>query len=123
MVFLLAVEVAAPLPVADGVGAVADVLPRQGTRFTFIQIVVDGCPVHMAGLRFHDPEILLLEAACQVIGRTIFVLVDVTLADVIIPGGQIEILGDGVMIVAIKPAHHIGGDELAGCGVSRMASS
>jgi len=42
VVFLLAVEVGAPLPVGDGVGSMAYVMPGHGTDSTFVEGVVVG---------------------------------------------------------------------------------
>ena len=71
VVLLLAVEGGAPLPVADGVGAVADGLPGHGAGFAFIEGVVDGRPVDEAGLGLHDPEVFAEEAAGEVVGGAV----------------------------------------------------
>ncbi len=76
-----------------------------------------GRPVDAAGLGFHDPEVLAVEAAGKIVGGAVFVAVELPVADVVIPGGEVEILADGVVIVAVEPAHHVGGDELAAVGV------
>ena len=68
VVFLLAIQRAAPLPVADGVRAVSDGVPGHRPYFSFVQRVVDRRPVHRAGLGLHDPEILAFESAGQVVG-------------------------------------------------------
>src|ERR1019366_5823258 len=69
--FLLPVERTAPLPVVDVIGSVADGLPCHGTSLPAIQEVVDGGPIHCAGLCLHHPEVLALEAAGQVMGKTV----------------------------------------------------
>src|SRR5208283_1029925 len=63
VILLLAVQGAAPLLITNRVRTVANGVPGHGTDFTLIEGVVDTRPVHGAGLRFHHPEILLLEAA------------------------------------------------------------
>ena len=117
VVFLLAVEGGAPLPVGDGVGAVADVVPGHGADVALVEGVVVDVPVDEAGLGFHDPEVLAEEAAGEVVGGAVGDGVEVAGADVVVPGGEVEVLGDGVVIVAVEEAHHVGGDELAGVGV------
>src|SRR5208283_1523722 len=111
VILLLAVQGAAPLPVADGVRTVANGVPGHGTDFALIEGVVDARPVHGAGLRFHHPEILLLEAARQVVGEAVLRGVEMALANVVVPGGEIEVLYHSVVVVAIEPAHGVGGDE------------
>src|SRR5690348_7885358 len=39
------------------------------------------------------------------------------LAHIIVPGGEIQVLGDGVMIETVEPAHGVAGDELATIGM------
>jgi hypothetical protein len=36
---------------------------------------------------------------------------------VVIPRGQIKILGDGVMVITFEPSHHVRGDELLRIGI------
>ena len=92
MILLLAVQRAAPLPVTHGVGAVADGLPRHRADFALVESVVDLRPVHEAGLRLHHPEVLSLEPAGQVMGSAIADRVEMALADVVVPGREVEIL-------------------------------
>src|SRR4029077_14714190 len=66
VILLLSAQGAAPLPVADRVGAVTDVVPRHRAHFSFIECVVDARPIDRPRLRFDDPKILLLEAAREV---------------------------------------------------------
>src|SRR5690242_8619636 len=40
-----------------------------------------------------------------------------TFPDVVVPRRKIEILTDDVMIVAVEPSHHVGGNELPRIGV------
>src|SRR6185312_9523284 len=114
VILLLPVECAAPLPIADGVGTVADVVPRHGANLAFVERGVYVRPVDRTGLRFHHPEVLALEAARKVVSRAILYGIEVTLSHVVIPGGEIEVLLDGVVIEAVEPSHRVGGDELAG---------
>src|ERR1700691_2336278 len=48
--------------------------------------------------------------------------VEMPLADIIIPNGKIKVLGDGVMVESVEPAHRVGCDELAciGMGTNRV---
>ena len=117
MELFLAVEGGAPLPVGDGVGAVADVVPGHGADLAFVERVIDGGPVDEAGLGLHDPEVFAQEAAGEVVGGAVRGGVEVAAADVVIPGGEVEILRDGVVVEAVEPAHHVGGDELVRIGV------
>lgn len=43
--------------------------------------------------------------------------VEMSLPDIVVPGGEVEILFDHVVIEAVKPAHCVRGDELPGIGV------
>src|SRR5580658_3282834 len=40
-----------------------------------------------------------------------------SLPDIIIPPGKIKVLRDGVVVVSVEPAHHVGRDELACIGM------
>jgi hypothetical protein len=82
---LLAVEGGAPLPVADGVSAVADVVPCHGADLALVERGVDGLPVDEAGLSLHDPEIFSQEAASEVVGGSVGIRVEVAATDVVVP--------------------------------------
>ncbi len=123
VIFLLAVQRAAPLPVAHDVGAMSDGVPRHRPHFSFVERVVDGRPVHRAGLGLHHPEILALEAASQVVGKAVPGRIEMSLADVVVPGGEIEIFFDYVVIEAVIPAHCVCGDELPGSRNWRESTS
>ena len=85
MVFLLAVEVGAPLPVGDGVGTVANVMPGHRADAALVEGVVVGVPVDEAGLGFHDPEIFAEEAAGEVVGGAVVDGIELAGADVVVP--------------------------------------
>ena len=68
VIFLLSVERAAPLPVANFVRAMRDCLPRHGSNFPFIKKVVHARPIHCTWLSLHDPKIFPFESAGQVVG-------------------------------------------------------
>ena len=91
VVLLLAVERVAPLPIEHGVGAVADGLPGHGAGFAGIERGIHRRPVHRAGLGFHHPEILALPAARKVVHGGIARNIQVPFADVVVPGGEVEI--------------------------------
>jgi len=88
--FFLSVERAAPLPIANVIGAVADGLPSHGTSFAAIQEVVEGGPIHRAGLGLDHPEILALEAARQVMGKTVLCGVNVAGANVVVQDAKVS---------------------------------
>ena len=111
VIFFLAVKSTAPLPVAHRVGTVTHIVPGHGAHLSFIECVVDRGPVHGPGLRFHDPEIFLLESTRQVVSKAVLRDVELALADVVVPGCKVEILFHSVMVVAVKPTHRIGGDK------------
>ena len=113
MIFLLAVQRAAPLPVAHRIRAVPDRLPGHLAHLAAIQHDVHRRPVHGAGLGLHHPEILALETSRQVVRHAVARGVQVAAADIIVPRGQIQFLAKNVMIEHVVPAHEIGGDELA----------
>ncbi len=85
VVLLLAVEGGAPLPVGDGVGTVADVVPGHGADAAFVEGVVVGRPVDGAGLGLHDPEVFAEEAAGEVVGGAVGDGVELAGADVVVP--------------------------------------
>ena len=95
----------------------SDVVPGHGADLALIEKVVDVRPVDRAGLRLDHPEILSLETARQIMGGAVASGLEMALADIVVPRRHIEILRDGVVIEAIEPTHHVGGDELAGVGV------
>ena len=117
VVLLLAVGSAAPLPVLDGFGAVADGLPCHIADLAFEQGRVGLTPVDEGGFGFHDPEIFLLISAGEVVGGAVRDVVVVVGVDVIVPCGDVENAVYGVFIEAVEPAHGVGGDELARVGV------
>ena len=59
-------------------------------------------------------KFLPLESASQVVGKAVPGRVEVSLADVVVPGGEVEIFFDYVVIEAVIPAHRVRGDELPG---------
>ena len=69
VVLLLAVEGGAPLPVLDGVGAVADGLPGHGADLALVEGVLIGRQLTKPGCGLHDPEVFALVAADKVVAR------------------------------------------------------
>src|SRR6185369_16719304 len=68
-------------------------------------------------LGLHDPEVLAFESASQIVGKAILGGIEMSLPHVVVPGGEVEIFLDHVVIEAVKPAHGVCGDELFGIGV------
>src|ERR1700751_5446407 len=95
----------------------SDGVPSHGAHFALIQRVVHRGPVDEAGLGLDDPEILALEAAGEVMGGALATGIHGALADAVAPGGKVEVVGDGVVIESVEPAHGIGSDELAAIGI------
>ena len=94
-----------------------DGVPGHRPDFPFIERVVDRGPVYRAGLSLHDPEILAFESASQIVGEAVSGGIEVPLSDIVIPGGEVEVFLDHVVIEAVKPAHRVRGDELLGIGI------
>ena len=117
MNLFLSVEGAAPLPVIDVVRTMADGLPSHGAGFSAIQKVIHRRPIHRSRLRFHDPEILPLEAAGQVMRQTVVGGIDVATAHVVIPRSESQRLGDLVVVESIEEPHQIPSDELTRVGM------
>ena len=113
----LSVQRAAPLPIIDIIGAVADGLPRHRAGLTAVEEIIQRRPVHRARLGLHHPEILPLKAASQVVGEAVVCGVYVPRADIVIPGSKGERLADDVVIEAIEKSHEVAGDELPRFGV------
>src|ERR1700730_15852939 len=97
VVFLLAIQGAAPLPITHDVSAMYDGVPGHGTHLSFIERVVDGPPVYRARLGLHDPEILAFESASQVMCESVLGWVEVSLAYVVVPRSEVEIFFDDVV--------------------------
>ena len=117
VILLLSIERAAPLPIADFIGAVADVLPGHGADFAAIQKIIVARPVHGAGLRFDHPEIALLESAREIVRETFAIDAHVAGANVVVPRRDGEGLAHDVVIEAVEKSHEIRGDELARIGM------
>jgi hypothetical protein len=96
---------------------VPDVVPSHGAHLALVEPVIDVGPIHAAGLCFHHPEILSLEATRQVMRRTVAHRIKMSLPDVVIPRGQVKVLRNRVMVIAVEPSHHVGGNELARIGI------
>ena len=56
----------------------------------------------MPGLRLHDPEVFLFEPARQIISGAVFIGVQVSFADIVIPRGQIKVFRDFIVIVTVR---------------------
>ena len=50
-------------------------------------------------------------------GETVLGWVEVSLAHVVVPGGEVEIFLYNVVIEAVEPSHGVGGNELFGIGI------
>jgi hypothetical protein len=100
----------------NGVGAVLHCLPAHFAHLARAHRAVDRHPVDPPGLGFHQPEILLLVAAHQIVIGAIGDPVRLRILDVIVPGGDIEALVQREMIEPVVPEHGVGGDELARIG-------
>ncbi len=92
-------------------------VPGHGSRFTLIENVVGLRPVDVAGLGFHDPEVFALKATGQVVTGAGHQVIVMTCPDVPVPGGEIQVTGQRVMVKSAEPAHEIvrnpgGGGEL-----------
>src|SRR6185437_9239253 len=96
------------------VGAVSDRLPRHGAHLAFVERVIDGRPVDEARLRLHDPVVPPLPAAHEVAERAVAIRVEMSLPDIVVPGGEIEVVREGVVIPVVAPAEaaEVAGDEL-----------
>jgi hypothetical protein len=91
---------------------VTDIVPRHRPHFSLEQRGVDGCPVHESRLRFHYPKIPLQKTAREIVTRPVVNYVEVPGANVVVPGGEIEIATDSVMIKTVEPSHHVRRDPL-----------
>jgi hypothetical protein len=88
-------------------------MPDQRSNGPGLQRDVDGLPVDERGLRFHDPEVLALEPAGEIVREAVLNGVDGAGANVVVPRCEVEHALSHVMIVGIEEAHGVGGDELA----------
>ena len=91
----------------------ADGLPGHGASFAAIQEIIEGGPIHSAGLRLHHPKILALEASRQVMREAIAVGIYVASANIVVPRGKGERFGDRVVIESVEEAHEVAGRKLA----------
>ena len=94
----------------------SDGVPRHSAHLSFVERVVNRRPIYRSRLGFHHPEILAFEPASQVVSEAVLGRVQVSLADVIVPGGEVEIFFHDVVIEAVVPSHGVCGDELFGIG-------
>src|SRR5579875_1023138 len=104
MILLLAVQSAPPLPIGHAVGPVPDVLPRHFSYFAFIERITDRSPVHECWLHFHYPEIFTLPSAGKIVDEAISIWIQVPLANIVVPGSEIEIFCYGVMVKSVGPS-------------------
>src|SRR5260370_42366288 len=88
-------------------------MPGARTHFALVQRIVEVGPIHVAGLRFNDPNVSALQSAHQIVHQSVPCRIEVATADVVIPGNEGERLGDPGMIEAVEPAHEVSSNELA----------
>ncbi len=105
----------APAEPEDVIGSVGDLLKGDLTHLAGARVAPVGAPTARTGSLLHDPEILLLEAAHDV-GSFGSGVGDIGLAPdgVIVPGDEIEVFSQVVVIELVEETHEIVGDEVVG---------
>lgn len=92
----------------------ADRAERQRARFALVKRIRYRRPVDRPRLCFHHPEALAFPAAHQLVAGAVAVRLDMALADIVVPGDEIEFAADLGSVEAVGPPQsaEIRGDEL-----------